>query len=1027
MRTPYYPWLSIIFCYSFWIYHSVHFTAVSAQIVVEDQQSLLQLKNDLKFKYEKSRKLVTGTLAMMARLNLAINNFNSVIPSAFNKLNNLTYLNLSNAGFMGQIPIEISQLTRLVTLDISSIYYLNGIRLKLENPNLGKLVQNFKGIRQLYMDGVSVTAQGKEWCNALLHLQSLRELSMSNCDLSGPLDLSLISLKNLSLIRLNQNHLSSPIPEAFANFSNLTTLGLSYCGLTGIFPQRIFQLATLSEVDISFNHNLNGSFPEFPLHGSLRTLIVSNTRFSGAIPASISNLKQLSKLDLSNCDFNRTLPSSMSTLRELTYLQLSVNNFIGSIPSLNMSKNLIYLDLSYNYLTGSIASVHLEDLRELVQIDLQDNVLNGSIPSSLPALPLLQSIRLSNNNFQGQLHEFSNITSSKLEILDLSSNTLEGPIPTSISRLRSLSVLKLASNKLNGTIKLDVIQKLENLTTLDLSHNNLSIDTNITDVHLNPFHKMRTVELASCNLIQFPISLINQSRINTLDLSNNRISGSIPMWIWQLDSLVQLNLSHNLLGKLEGPVQNNNSFLKVLDLHSNQLQGKLPIFPVQVAYLDYSSNNFSSIIPSEAGTYLSSIIFLSLSKNNLSGSIPQSLCNYSNLLVLDVSYNHLQGKIPECLTEMATLVVLNLQNNKFDGNIPDTFPVSCPLRTLDLNMNLLEGPIPKSLANCASLEVLDLGNNQVDDEFPNFLKTISIRVMVLRGNKFHGPIRCNETDGDWHMLQIVDLASNNFSGSLPAKCFKTWKAMMFEEDHMVSNFNRIESQVLKYAGIYYQDSVTLTSKGLQMEFIKILTIFTSVDFSSNNFDGSIPEEIMNFTRLLVLNLSYNALTGQIPSSIGNLIQLESLDLSRNHLDGEIPTQLASLTFLSYLNLSFNSFVGKIPTGTQLQSFETASFIGNVELCGTPLIKKCPDPTDSKEVHTASGAKFDFAVHCDIVSAELGFIFGLGVVIGSLLFWNQWRQWYWKHVDFTLCRIFPQLNLEYERRGGHSYQVLRWRH
>ncbi|TKY65793.1 Receptor protein 12 [Spatholobus suberectus] len=812
MRIPHVPFLSIIFCYCFWIHHSVDITGVSAQIVEDQQQSLLKLKNSLEFKPEKSRKLVSWnssidccewrgvtcgeeghvvgldlsgesisggfdnssslfSLQNLQILNLSANKFSSEIPSGFNKLKNLTYLNLSYAGFVGQIPKEISYLTRLVTLDLSSVSYLYGQSLKLKNLDLQMLVQNLTLIRQLYMDGVSVTAQGNEWCLVLLQLVSLQELSMSNCNLSGPLDPSLTRLENLSIIRLDQNNLSSPVPETFADFPNLTTLHLSSCGLTGVFPEKIFKVATLSDIDLSFNNDLYGSLPELPLNSPLRTLIVSGTSFSGAIPDSINNPRQLSIIDLSNCHFNGTLPSSTSRLRELTYLDLSFNDFTGPIPFLNMSKNLMHLDLSRNH-----------------------------------------------------------------------------------------------------------------------------------------------------------------------------IQGSIPTWIWQLDSLVQLNLSHNLLSNLAGPVQNTSSTLKVLDLHFNQLQGKLPILPVHAAYLDYSSNNFSFSIPSDVGTYLSSTIFLSLSRNNLSGNIPQSLCNNSNLLVLDVSYNHFNGIIPECLTQSETLVVLNLQHNKFDGSIPDKFPVSCALRTLDLNGNLLRGPIPKSLANCTSLEVLNLGNNLVDDGFPYFLNTMpTLLVMVFRGNKLHGHIECPQTNSTGHMLQIVDLASNNFSGVLPAKCFKTWKAMMLDEDRDGSKFNHIGS------------SLVLTSKDLQLEFVKIPTLMTIVDFSSNNFQGTIPEELMNFTRLHLLNLSHNALAGQIPSSIGNLKQLESLDLSSNYLDGEIPTQLANLSFLSYLNLSFNRLVGKIPVGGQLQTFDASSYAGNAELCGTPLMNNCSDGTHALSMSPSARA------------------------------------------------------------------------
>ncbi|XP_025984892.1 receptor-like protein 53 [Glycine max] len=369
------------------------------------------------------------------------------------------------------------------------------------------------------------------------------------------------------------------------------------------------------------------------------------------------------------------------------------------------------------------------------------------------------------------------------------------------------------------------------------------------------------------------------------------------------------------------------------------------------------------------------------------------------------------GKIPECLTQSDTLVVLNLQHNQFNGSIPDKFPLSCALKTLDLNSNLLRGPIPKSLANCTSLEVLDLGNNQVDDGFPCFLKTIStLCVMVLRGNKFHGHIGCSHTNSTWHMLQIVDVAFNNFSGLLPAKCFKTWKAMMLDEYHDGSKLIRIGSQVLIYSGIYYQDSVILTSKGLQMEFVKILSIFTSVDFSSNNFEGTIPEELMNFTRLIFLNLSHNALAGQIPSSIGNLIQLESLDLSRNRFDGEIPSQLASLNFLSYLNLSYNRLVGKIPVGTQLQSFDASSYAGNAELCGVPLPKNCSDMSNAEEkvpeVHTDFGVKFDWTY----VSIGVGFGVGAGLVVAPSLFLEILKKWSNHKIDKVLLVVLPMFGL-----------------
>lgn len=133
---------------------------------------------------------------------------------------------------------------------------------------------------------------------------------------------------------------------------------------------------------------------------------------------------------------------------------------------------------------------------------------------------------------------------------------------------------------------------------------------------------------------------------------------------------------------------------------------------------------------------------------------------------------------------------------------------------------------------------------------------------------------------------------------------------------------QLQREILPYSSpyipnVYYRDSVTVTVKGKEHELVKILRIFTTIDFSFNNLQGVIPEAIGELKSLRILNLSHNALSGLIPSSVGDLKKLESLDLSINSLDGKIPQQLASLSFLAYLNLANNHLVEMIPRGTQL--------------------------------------------------------------------------------------------------------------
>ncbi|KAG5042343.1 hypothetical protein JHK87_006258 [Glycine soja] len=475
------------------------------------------------------------SLQHLQSLNLAANCFLSKIPSGFNKLENLTYLNLSESSFMGQIPIEISQLTRLATLDLSSISNARGPKLLLENPNLQKLVQNLTSIRQLYLDGVDRTAPGHEWSNALSSLHDLQELSMPGCNLSGPLDPSLARLENLSVIVLDNNNLSSPMPETFSHFKNLTILSLNNCGLTGTFPHKIFNIGTLSVIDISWNNNLHGFLPEFPSSGSLYSLSVSHTNFSGAIPLSIGNMRNLPELDLSNCGFKGTIPNSLSNLTKLSYLALSSNSFTGPMTLFSVPKKLTRLGLSHNELSGIIPSSHFEGMHNLVQIDLSYNSFTGSIPSSLFTLPSLERIQLSLNKFS-HLDEFINVKSSTLEFLDISNNNLSGPFPVSFFQLNLLMHLSLSSNKFDWSV----------LPKIHL--------VNVTNADMLPFPNILYLDLASCNLKTIPGFLKNCSTLSSLDLSDNQIQGIVPHWIWKPNILWNLNISHNLLIGLEGPL-----------------------------------------------------------------------------------------------------------------------------------------------------------------------------------------------------------------------------------------------------------------------------------------------------------------------------------------------------------------------------------------------------------------------------------------------------------------------------------------
>ena len=285
MKIPYFSWLFLIPICSLFVSFGIF--VVSGQCLGDQWSYLLELKNSLKFNSTLSTKLVRWnesvdcclwvgvtcseegraiglnlfnesitagldnssslfSLQYLENLNLAYNCFNSPIPTEFRKLKNLKYLNLSNACFAGQIPNAISSLTRLITLDLSTLFYLADSMLKLEDPNLAMLVQNLSELKELYLDGVNISPQGNEWCQVLSSSPpNPSVLSMSSCNLSGPLDSSLLKLQSLSIIYLDNNLFNAPVPEFFADFRNLTSLHLSSSYLKRTFPEKIFRVLTL--------------------------------------------------------------------------------------------------------------------------------------------------------------------------------------------------------------------------------------------------------------------------------------------------------------------------------------------------------------------------------------------------------------------------------------------------------------------------------------------------------------------------------------------------------------------------------------------------------------------------------------------------------------------------------------------------------------------------------------------------------------------------------------------------------------
>ncbi|XP_066320075.1 receptor like protein 22-like [Miscanthus floridulus] len=919
---------------------------------------------------------------------------------------NLRVLQLSGINLQGWFPRGTFLSKNLRVLDLSG------------NPDLSGHLPNFSNaasLETLWIDSTNFSYDKSSNCS---NFKALTELVIDGEIISTNFRSSfgmLASLRRLTVIGLYSPRQLESLFSWFGGIKNLRSLEFDYCDFSMTIPSSIGNLKNLTSLVISESNLTTQTLSSITNIINLKFLKIECDDGFFAIPSAIGNMTNLERLHILNCWSSRPIgpiPHEVGALKKLESLVLPSMGLSGTIPSTiaNLTQ-LTELQLGGNYFSGRIPST-IANLTQLTELQLEGNHLSGEIPTSLFTLPALGYLDLSENQLSGPINEFD-AASSCLKNVYLEMNNLTGQIPQSLWVLPNLKNLNIEGNNLMGSVDLASLWG-KNLTSLFLSYNKLTViegEGINNSLSTNPYQLVK-LGLASCNMIKIPKLIMHAKHMIFLDLSSNKIIGDIPSWIWERWNYdpMWISLADNMFTGMElnsYVIPFSNTFYYSFNLSSNRLQGLIPMPYSSAEILDYSNNSFSSLLPNFT-LYLSSTQYLMLSHNNISGYLPRSIC-HPLLEVLDLSYNNFNGLLPRCLMENS-LSIINLRENQFKGMLPSNISIGCPIETINLNGNKIEGQLPRTLSKCTDLEVLDLGRNQITDTFPSWLGgLLNLRVLILRSNKFHGSIGHLEDEkyrgGHFSSLQIIDLASNNFSGKLHPQWFENLKSMRQDNNsgdiiyHPIAALYQDSEDIIYHPNIpgLYQDSITISYKGFTMSFERILTTLTAIDISDNALEGNIPTSIGNLLSLHVLNMSHNAFTGQIPPQLGSITALESLDLSSNMLSGEIPQELTDLTFLSTLNLSNNQLDGRIPQSRQFDTFQESSFDGNAGLCGPPLSKKCGPSDIPSETHLKNSSH-----GVDVVLfLFVGVGFGVGFAAAILLKLDYWIS-RWFHIFRILC-------------------------
>ncbi|KAL4600613.1 hypothetical protein ACB092_11G211800, partial [Castanea dentata] len=530
-------------------------------------------------------------------------------------------------------------------------------------------------------------------------------------------------------------------------------------------------------------------------HQRVIALDLQFSKLVGSISPHVGNLSFLKKLSLAGNNFHNEIPSEIDRLRRLQILQMYNNTLSRKIPrNLSHCTNLKFINFGYNLLDGEIPTT-LGTFSKLRFISFENNNLTGSISPSFGNLSSLEVFATALNNLGGSIpHSFGQLT--KLTLFGVGENRLSETIPPSIFNLSSLQMFEIGGNQIQGHLPLDIGITLPNIEQLSVASNQFT----------GPI----------------PISISNASNLNLLQFSENKLRGGVP----SLEKLYRLSIFTLSINELGNGGANDLSFLC-------SLTNSTYLTDLKISY-----NNFGGELPKCIANFSTTLIYLLLEDNKISGNI--RIGNLTNLEELDMGNNKLSGHIPFEIGKLHKLQYLDISANNFFGNIPSSLGNLTILTTLYLDHNNLQGSIPLSLVKCENVIKLDLSKNNLNG-------TISYQVIGLSFSAIS-----------------LDLSANKFTGVLPIE---------------VENLKNLERLDISENTLFGKIPTSLGSC-VKLEYLAM---------SSNFFQGVIPSSLESLRGLQLLDLSKNNFSGNIPKFLESFIFLELLNLSYNNFEGEVPT------------------------------------------------------------------------------------------------------------------------------------------
>lgn len=278
-----------------------------------------------------------------------------------------------------------------------------------------------------------------------------------------------------------------------------------------------------------------------------------------------------------------------------------------------------------------------------------------------------------------------------------------------------------------------------NGTTIDLSLEKVS--ASILDS--TSFENM--VNLENLKLIRGGIQnlkdevFVKNSKLVTLDISNNEIEDISNSTFKGLSNLKSLNLSYNQLQFLPQGVFQDLRSIQQISISNNKFQilpfGVFDPIKSFLSVIDLSKNKIVSI-QDDFFTFAPNVKKLLLNDNQIHKLALNTFNDLEHLEYLDLANNNLNELYRNVFNKLSSLNYLNLSRNKIVGFSYSSFKNLINLEVLNFNSNPLRNLTRKAFQNCKNLETLYLSNTSITQLSDYDLYGLdNLKILEINNNK----------------------------------------------------------------------------------------------------------------------------------------------------------------------------------------------------------------------------------------------------------------------------------------------------